>query len=889
MRSVEGSDGTPLVYSSRLEALFDATTMATALYRSEDGRVLAANDECKEILHLTDEMIAQGIDTSMLGLVTEELAAVRQLLEATDSARDVDITLERPGHERRRLLVAFRAVYVDGVRCVVANFTDVTERRRLRREMQETQDQLHLFLDLAPAAITLKSLDGRLLWVNKTAAETFAITSERLEEQTNFDIWEPDIATRLTEMDASVIRTGEPVREGVCIANASGEPVDFDVLKFPVTDADHHLCGIGTIGTDVSGRRQADRALRESEARFHQLASSVLGVFILWRAFPPELLYVSPAVERIMGVPASAASFDTLFASVHPDDRQMIIREVLELEPWDQQVIADFRVIHPNGDIRWLRSRTSQVDGVDGGLRRTTIVVDITDERSAKTLLEEARTVADRASNAKNDFMSRMSHELRTPLHAILGFGQLLDAETLTDVQREFTDQIARAGVHLLRLIDEVLDISQIEGGSMRLNLEPLSLLNVMTETLELLEPAADDADCTVRVVGNLAGIVVRADRTRLKQVLLNVVSNAIKYNRPGGDVAVSVEVDPDRTVRIEVVDSGVGIAPDVMNRLFEPFDRLGAEQTRVPGTGLGLALARQLMELMGGSICAFSTLGVGSRFSMALPTVVGPGPETASHARVRPQSKQASFERPARLLVIENDPSSVVLLEAVLRQRPSLTATFARSGAEGLAALSEQDFDFVLLDMHLSDMSGIEILSRIRAESICPGVRIVVLSADALASTIADALALGASAYLTKPFDVAEFWGVLDNQTIAVNDGLSFVYADDDELCRQFMLHLFERYLPNALLTLASDGREALQNIRSSPPDILLLDINLTDMSGLDIIEAVRADALTASTPIIILSAAPPRHDWETTPLTHWLGKPFTVNDFLHLIASLS
>ena len=882
-------DAQPKVYPGRLEAVFDASTMATALVRFNDGRFLAVNERCKRILHVTNEAIEQGVDTSMVGLVSDELDAVRTALETEGFVHDLEMTVEREGHPGRRLVGAMQMVVIDDERCVVANFIDITKQRQLRQELQRTQEQLRLFLDLAPAVIALKGLDGRLLWVNKTAAESFDISPDLVQSKTNFDFMEADLAEQLAGMDASVIRSGAMVREEVSLKSPAGDDLTYDVVKFPVTDAHHRMYAIGTIGTDMTERLQVDHALRESEARFRQLAENMDGVFLLWRVQPAEILYVSPAVERLLGVPAESADFATLFAAAHPDDQPTLLSEIVELDTWDRQVIVDFRVIHTNGNIRWVRSRTARVLNVDGDLRRTTILIDVTDEKLAVERLEQARASADRSSNAKNDFLSRMSHELRTPLHAILGFDQLLDLEPLTDVQREFTDQIARAGGHLLRLIDEVLDISQIEGGFMRLSMAPLSLLRVVNEALELIEPVARDAACTVSVLGDLAGITVLADRTRLKQVLLNVVSNAIKYNTAGGEVAISVELDADRTVRINVVDDGVGIAADAMGRLFEPFDRLGAEQTRVPGTGLGLALARQLMELMGGSIGADSTVGVGTRFWMEL--AAADESDTKPHLRPvhRPQSIGDSRDRPVRVLVIENDPASVVLLEAVFRQRPSLNATFARSGAEGLAILREHDLDFVLLDLHLSDMSGIEVLSRIRSDSICPGAQIVVLSADAVSRTMQEALALGASAYLTKPFDVEELWGVLDNLVVAKKDGLSFVYADDDDLCRRFMSHMFERYLPNARLTLVASGRTALELVRSNPPDILLLDVHLADISGFDVMEAVRQEAATATMPIIFMSADNAQHDWEDTQLTHWLGKPFTVNDFLSLVASLS
>jgi PAS domain S-box-containing protein len=642
---------------------------------------------------------------------------------------------------------------------------DVTRRKQLQQELLKSQEQLQLFLDLAPAAISLKDLEGHVVWGNKTATTTFGTPGGTPDPaNVDVDVESVDGVEHLKAMYSRVVRTGESVHDEIRFPSGVDDDRTFEVVKFPVTDAANHVYAVGTVGTDITERLRVDRALKESEARLRQLAESMDGVWVLWRADPPENLYVSASVERVLGIPAGTADFATILGAVHPDDQPWILQEIADPDNQDKQV--DFRVIHGNGDTRWIRARTTKVADVDEGLRRSTILLDVTDEKLAVEALEEARAVAHRASLAKNDFLSRMSHELRTPLHAILGFGQLLAAESLTDRQHELTNQIGRAGGHLLRLIEEVLDISQIEGGSMRVNLEPLALSSVVTEALELVNSDARVARCPVRVVGDLSGIAVWADRTRLKQVLLNVLSNAIKYNRPGGEVVISVEADIESPVRLSVLDNGIGIAPEVMGRLFEPFDRLGAEHTLVPGTGLGLALAHQLMELMGGSIGAVSTVGSGTRFWLELAPAAG------------------------RVPVVE------------------------REGLRDLTA---------------------------------------------------------------------------NTKILEATTSLKFMYADDDELCRHFMARVFERYLPHAQLTLATGGVEALEQLRVHPPDILLLDIRLADMSGLDVMSIVREDPATANTPIILLSADSGGRHWKPTPLTHWLAKPFTVNEFLHLVASVT
>jgi protein-histidine pros-kinase len=396
----------------------------------------------------------------------------------------------------------------------------------------------------------------------------------------------------------------------------------------------------------------------------------------------------------------------------------------------------------------------------DDGPVALAAIRDITERQKAEEETRGAREEADRANQAKSDFLSRVSHELRTPLNSILGFAQLLEMETLPQGQRRSVLQILQAGGHLLELIDEILDIEKIASGRMTLSLEPVHVGLILDETLKLIRPIADKDG--VRLVQPLEefDVYVRADRQRLKQVFLNLLSNAVKYNRAGGDVRISGERTADESFRITVTDTGEGIAPQLMGDLFTPFSRLGAERRGVEGTGLGLALSKNIVEGMGGSIAATSIPGEGSMFGVELPidaegaTVPDEQPRTAA-----PQGEAGS----RTILYIEDNLANLQLIEGILAYRPSIDLVSSMQGSLGIELARQHQPDLILLDLHLPDLSGEEVFRRLKADEATGAIPIVIVSADANKDTLGRLEQAGASSFVTKPLNVSLFLETID------------------------------------------------------------------------------------------------------------------------------
>ena len=380
--------------------------------------------------------------------------------------------------------------------------------------------------------------------------------------------------------------------------------------------------------------------------------------------------------------------------------------------------------------------------------------------------LIEAMAVAEKANLAKSDFLSSMSHELRTPLSAILGFAQLIESGTPAPTlsQKRSVDQILKAGWYLLDLINEILDLALIESGRLSLSLEPISLTEVMLECRAMIEPQAQKHGILVTFPNFEVSYYVKADRTRLKQVLINLLSNAIKYNRVAGTVVVACVIHDPEHVRICVEDSGEGLSPEKQAQLFQPFNRLGQEAKVGEGTGIGLVVSKRLTELMGGTIGLESTVGSGCMFWIEMSLVAEP--QTAAHATdVNPIDPNtiASDAQLSTLLYIEDNPANLMLVEDLIARRPDIRLVSARDGYSGIELARTELPDVILMDINLPGISGIRALKILAEDPTTARIPVVALSANAMHRDVEKGLEAGFFRYLTKPIKVNEFMKTLD------------------------------------------------------------------------------------------------------------------------------
>ena len=476
---------------------------------------------------------------------------------------------------------------------------------------------------------------------------------------------------------------------------------------------------------------------------------------------------LNPEWERALGFTLEELRAQPYIELVHADDRAPTLAEAaklasgIETDLLREPVPVQGRFLSVVAlERRHERRGRADLRGRQGHHRAEAIRVGARRARANRAI---------EASRLKSEFISRMSHELRTPLTAILGFGELLEDGELDDDQRESVARITNAGRHLLQMINDLLDVSAIEAGRLRLSVEIVHVDDVVAEVLAMIAPIAAASGVTLgETIVTTGESHVLADRQRLKQVVLNLVANAVKYNRRGGEVCVTADQIGGRRLRLAISDTGLGIADEDLDRLFQPFERFGTKQTDVEGSGLGLALTKSLVNAMGGNVGAESRIGLGSRFWIDLR--LGDAPPRAGRAASFASS--GADERdpsPRTVLYVDDNLVNVALLERILQRRPEVTLLTATDGRTGLELARVHQPALVLLDLNLPEMSGQEVLLRLRAEPETAAIPVVIVSGDASPANVDALKAAGATDYLTKPYHVKQVLAVIDKTAPSV------------------------------------------------------------------------------------------------------------------------
>lgn len=569
------------------------------------------------------------------------------------------------------------------------------------------------------------------------------------------------------------------------VAAAAGAPVlsgDFQIvcangeerwiamqLGIQLND-DGHRIWYGML-QDVTVRQKMAQRLVERDVLLKSLGRNLPGVlFKVWVSpqGEPQLQYVSAQVKQLYELPDSTQPGDWQrhYERIHPDDvagvRQLMTGQGLDTS---KPISYEYRVQLPSKGLRWLAGQVMPMPEADGSVSWYGYTSDVTEQKLYADAVISAEA-AERANRAKSEFLSRMSHELRTPLNAVIGFAQLLQMDRSTEfgeTQRGHVRLIEKAGQHLLAVLGDVLDLSRIEAGSLPLNITAQDSAHVVDDALHLVSDLARRHRITLHTEGMVPHLAVRADRVRLRQVLVNLLVNAIKYNRPGGQVALSSWRDGGR-IMLEVRDSGIGMDPTQLAHLFEPFNRLGAERTGIEGTGIGLVIVQRLVTLMQGQIEAHSVPGQGSCFRIWLPAASEtPADSVAMPLDDTPTTPSTDTPMTATILYAEDNEVNVLLVQEVIRMRPQWQLQVGRNGAQALALAQAQPPDLMLVDMHLGDMSGFDLADALDRDGRLRAVPRVALSADAMPDRIHAAEARGFKAYLTKPLDVMALLRCLD------------------------------------------------------------------------------------------------------------------------------
>lgn len=657
---------------------------------------------------------------------------------------------------------------------------EIERRNEAETALKESQARFSAIFNQTFQMIGFLSPDGTLLEVNETALEFGGVQRQDVVGKPFWDCpWWQVSAAAQKQLRAAVVQAagGEFVRYEADVRGSGDTRAVIDFSLKPLKDPQGKVVYLIPEGRDVTELRRAEAESQRQREILRTVLENLAEGVVACDAADRLMMCNKTAREwhgaDILKVPPT--EWVNCFDLYEGDGKTPLAAESLPLVRASRgEKVRDAemaiavkgqapRFLLASGDALYTESEAK--------LGAVVVMHDITERKQRAEELEQlvtertqelanAKAEADRANQAKSELLSRVSHELRTPLNAILGFAQLQQLAGPASQSGEGAERIIKAGRHLLDLINEVLDLARIEAGRISLSLEPVRVADLLAEVTAMMEPLVAERSIRMEVQCEPEDLHVRSDRQRLKQVLLNLVSNGVKYNRDQGRLVLRALADRER-VRITVRDTGRGLSPEQVDKLFIPFERLGADQTETEGTGLGLALTRRLVEAMEGSIGVESEQDVGSTFRLDLPSAA----PVNRPVREAISTDDATLEGSGALtlLYIEDNPENLRLVEAILEHRPRVRFLSAMLGRLGIELARQQRPDLILLDLNLPDLNGAKVLVDLKAHETTRDIPVYMLSADAMADSIDRTKQLGAEGYLIKPFDVPDFLQLLD------------------------------------------------------------------------------------------------------------------------------
>lgn len=577
----------------------------------------------------------------------------------------------------------------------------------------------------------------------------------------------PDDRHMMREATLEHLRTGKPLSTCYRVRASDGRYVWTQVRADSIRDEKGWARYISGVNFDISELKDVEAALRESEARQVRILQAANDGIWEWYAGSGGF-HFSARCWELLGydeqddvVTQGENRLRVWRSHIYPEDLPKFDRALNDHVEGKGMFDIEYRIHSKQGDLRWIRAR-GRIDLDEQGkpFRMSGTNMDITDIKRAEERVLQAKETAEKANRAKSEFLSSMSHELRTPLNAILGYAQLFEYDgNLTEVQLDNLREIRSAGEHLLQLINDVLDLAKIESGKMTVSLEPVLVSRVVAECFTLIQPQADARGVRLySTFNNLESTYVVADNVRLKQALVNLLSNGVKYNKIGGELELYMKQLDKQQLRIGVRDTGQGIAANRQSEVFQPFNRLSAENSKIEGSGVGLVITKQLIEIMQGKLDFSSREGEGTDFWIDLPLsnewnqdLLQSG--SAVNSKGKPVEMQV--DRKCKLLYVEDNPSNVRLLQQIFSRYPQFELDIAEEAFLGIYKARSGKPDVIILDINLPGMDGYETLSVLKRDSVTAHIPVVGLSANAMPYDIERGRQAGFYHYLTKPVDI--------------------------------------------------------------------------------------------------------------------------------------
>jgi PAS domain S-box-containing protein len=765
----------------RFQKAFRSSPVGMAITRSSDNTYIDANDAFSEITGYSIQELTNQTSLQLNITTADQRQAYTNQIREQGYIHNQEMLLRNKSGEHRLVLGSMEVIELNHEACVLSTAIDITERNQVEERVR-LSDQI---LQRVNALVLVADSQGSIIYVSPSAR---SILGYEPEELLGDNWWK---LSRLESIDAE--------REKDYLGKtAQGEiPIHVEAYERSVQDkwgqihwiswmdaAGENNTLIG-VGHDITERKQAEELLEVNEQRFRALIENAPdGITLVDRK--GIVTYVGPSIERILGYSQDEAFGSNALEFVHPEDRSNLLRKLASLKGKASQALAQYRFQHKDGSWRWLESTISLLkvepfmEGIVFNYR------DITERKHAEetihqyaseleqrvkertSQLNQTNIELERANRTKDEFLANMSHELRTPLNSILGLSEsLLDQrrDALTGNQERSLQIIEASGRHLLELISDILDLSKIEAGKFDYYPQSINVDELCRSSLSFIKNQAERKSIRLNYSNETTVTEIFADPRRLKQVLINLLTNAVKFTPEYGHVSLEVHAKPGQgLIELSVIDTGIGIAPKDLQRLFTPFVQVDSSLARqFDGTGLGLALAQKLTDLHGGSIAVESEVGKGSRFTINLYIKQGmsnsferAGTEDTSsiselmNGVVIQPTEQAALSRPKILLAEDNEANILTIGEYL--ENYDYEILVAHDGAEAVEKAQESNPQIILMDIQMPIMNGLEAMQRLRADSRFSSTPIIALTALAMVGDRERCLAAGATEYMSKP-----------------------------------------------------------------------------------------------------------------------------------------
>lgn len=681
----------------------------------------------------------------------------------------LEIVAQRANGEEFPVELTISKQQASGRTMFTSTLRDLSERKATEVALHQSQQYVHQLLHSLSEGAYGVDLDGNCTFVNPAFLKILGYQSEdellgkhihTLTHHSHQDGSDyPAIECKMYQ--AFINKQSTHVTDEV-FWRKDGAPIPVEYWSAPIL-ADGELIGAFCTFIDITERKNNETKLKENELQLqYMLETSPISVRIK-NELDGKLVFVNQSyVDMFHTTRESAIGSDPTQLYSNIEDYQYISNKLEEGDPVSNHLVE---LVAINGEVLWVLASFYKFEYM--GMPSTIgWFYDV-------TALTEARQSADRANQAKSEFLSNMSHELRTPMNAVLGFAQILEYDSTLDAdQQDSVHEIIKGGRHLLKLINEILDLAKVESGHIDLSLEPVDITLVVNECLALVGTLADKAGVEIKQ-SEFKGAMVRADRTRLKQVLLNLLSNAIKYNREHGSINLDIRPEGEGRLRILVTDTGLGIANEQLNYLFQPFNRLSAEHSGVEGTGIGLTIAKRIVEMMAGTIGVESEVGIGSTFWIELPLESSLVPDITQQNEVESGSELnvEALPHTHSILYIDDNPINLKLVTQMLSRRKNIYLFTAQTPELGLELAYTHQPELILLDINMPGMDGYQVLEILKSDQKLKSKPVIAVTANAMPRDVKRGLAAGFTDYLAKPLDVEVFLKAIDHCLVSGED----------------------------------------------------------------------------------------------------------------------